>query len=53
MLNGFALVHITPEEFNVQYKGVVNDNPTPDPFFFTSFVMDSIGMNKVVPDYIN
>lgn len=51
-INGFALVHITTEEFNVKYKGVVNYNPTPDPFF-KKFVMDQIGMNKILPDKLN
>jgi len=38
-INGFALVHVTTEEFTVEYKGVVNWNPTPDPFF-KKFFMD-------------
>ena len=48
---GFALVTVTPEEFNIKYKGVVNYNPTPDPFF-KNFFMETIGLEKVLPDRV-
>ena len=42
-MNGFALVTVTTEEFNVKYKGVVNHNPFP---FLKNFFFDTLGLNK-------
>ena len=48
-MNGFAFITVTPEEFNIQYKGIQNKNPVPEPFF-KKFVLEAIGLERVMPD---
>jgi hypothetical protein len=46
---GFALVHVTETDFNVQIKGIENYNPSPDPYF-KRFLKDKIGITKWIPE---